>query len=395
MTKKEGIIKNILIILLIVLIIIGLFNIFPRISKAETACSLTIDKIKERGTVETDTDWDGDGYLDEVEYDYKAIIKISSNEPIKGIQFKLYHSNAVDIVSVDNTNTFFNGKNATNIDKGIFLYMQDSNNKNCSNSEVCTLHFNTHGKDDLDIGFNFETDDNFKSMIIKGDGETNFNANEISYPKRKSNSGSNNGENSGNNNSGNSGSNNGENSGNNNSGNSGSNNGENSGNNNSGNSGSNNGENSGNNNSGNSGSNNGENSGNNNSGNGGSNNGENSENNNSGNSGSNNEENRDNQTNKIPITENTIVVAVNDSNNISSEEKLENNNKFGDGDSERSNDFLVKKNKTNNTNENKVIAEEIPRTGENIFEMQFIYIILLLIVVIGILYLEIKKIKLK
>ena len=371
MTKKEGIIKNILIILLIVLIIIGLFNIFPRISKAETACSLTIDKIKERGTVETDTDWDGDGYLDEVEYDYKAIIKISSNEPIKGIQFKLYHSNAVDIVSVDNTNTFFNGKNATNIDKGIFLYMQDSNNKNCSNSEVCTLHFNTHGKDDLDIGFNFETDDNFKSMIIKGDGETNFNANEISYPKRKSNSGSNNGENSGNNNSGNSGSNNGENSGNNNSGNSGSNNGENSGNNNSGNSGSNN--------------------------------GENSENNNSGNNGSNNEENRDNQTNKIPITENTIVVAVNDSNNISSEEKLENqknkevenNNKIGDGDSERSNDFLVKKNKTNNTNENKVIAEEIPRTGENIFEMQFIYIILLLIVVIGILYLEIKKIKLK
>lgn len=339
MTKKEDIIKNILIILLIVLIIIGLFNIFPRISKAETACSLTIDKIKERGTVETDTDWDGDGYLDEVEYDYKAIIKISSNEPIKGIQFKLYHSNAVDIVSVDNTNTFFNGKNATNIDKGIFLYMQDSNNKNCSNSEVCTLHFNTHGKDDLDIGFNFETDDNFKSMIIKGDGETNFNANEISYPKRKSNSGSNNGENSGNNNSGNSGSNN----------------------------------------------------------------GENSENNNSGNSGSNNEENRDNQTNKIPITENTIVVAVNDSNNISSEEKLENqknkevenNNKIGDGDSERSNDFLVKKNKTNNTNENKVIAEEIPRTGENIFEMQFIYIILLLIVVIGILYLEIKKIKLK
>lgn len=339
MTKKEDIIKNILIILLIVLIIIGLFNIFPRISKAETACSLTIDKIKERGTVETDTDWDGDGYLDEVEYDYKAIIKISSNEPIKGIQFKLYHSNAVDIVSVDNTNTFFNGKNATNIDKGIFLYMQDSNNKNCSNSEVCTLHFNTHGKDDLDIGFNFETDDNFKSMIIKGDGETNFNANEISYPKRKSNSGSNNGENSGNNNSGNSGSNN----------------------------------------------------------------GENSENNNSSNSGSNNEENRDNQTNKIPITENTIVVAVNDSNNISSEEKLENqknkevenNNKIGDGDSERSNDFLVKKNKTNNTNENKVIAEEIPRTGENIFEMQFIYIILLLIVVIGILYLEIKKIKLK
>lgn len=323
MTKKEDIIKNILIILLIVLIIIGLFNIFPRISKAETACSLTIDKIKERGTVETDTDWDGDGYLDEVEYDYKAIIKISSNEPIKGIQFKLYHSNAVDIVSVDNTNTFFNGKNATNIDKGIFLYMQDSNNKNCSNSEVCTLYFNTHGKDDLDIGFNFETDDNFKSMIIKGDGETNFNANEISYPKRKSNSGSNNGENSGNNN--------------------------------------------------------------------------------SGNSGSNNGENRDNQTNKIPITENTIVVAVDDSNNISSEEKLENqknkevenNNKIGDGDSERSNDFLVKKNKTNNTNENKVIAEEIPRTGENIFEMQFIYIILLLIVVIGILYLEIKKIKLK
>ncbi|MBO5349072.1 MAG: hypothetical protein J6A89_04570 [Clostridia bacterium] len=182
--NRKFIIKSILAFIIISLMFNVLIN-KQHISQAEetsTKCAITVEKTKEEGVI----DWCDITQKQNVNYNYKVIIKITSQDALKGIQFKAYFDAPSRIVAATVGNYF--DKNEINFDTNkLVLYNEESTKKTeaPNQQELCTLYMFVPPAmlDTFDMGFDFSKNADFESIVLKND-ETRYQESEIKYPKR-------------------------------------------------------------------------------------------------------------------------------------------------------------------------------------------------------------------